>query len=251
MTSLRMENLFVGYEDHIIVGDINLSASKGKLLALIGPNGAGKSTLLKTLTRQIPALKGQILLDDENMLTMKEEEVAKKVSAVLTGRPRTELMTCYDVVASGRYPYTGRLGILSSEDKEITMETMDLIHVTDLADRDFSRISDGQRQRVLLARALCQEPEVLILDEPTSFLDIKHKLDFLNLLREQSEKKEIAVILSLHELELARRFSDVIACIKDGKLDRVAEADEVFSDDYIDELYDMKKGSYREIYESN
>lgn len=193
--------------------------------------------------------KAICILYESNIRNLREDDIAKTVSAVLTGRPKAELMTCYDVVSSGRYPYTGRLGIFSEDDKRITRETMDLIHVTDLAEKDFDRISDGQRQRVLLARALCQEPRVLILDEPTSFLDIKHKLDFLTLLREQAKEKSIAVVLSLHELELARRFADEIVCIKDGAVDKIATPEEIFSGEYIDELYDMEEGSYREVYE--
>lgn len=249
-TILSARALTVGYEATPIVKDISFAAEPGKILTLIGPNGAGKSTILKTLIRALPPLSGGVCLNGRDLSACSEREIARAVAVVLTGRPRTELMTCGDVVSSGRYPYTGTLGILSEEDKRVVRETMELVRVTELYGRDFDRISDGQRQRVLLARAICQEPRVLIMDEPTSFLDVKHKLDFLNLLRTLVRERDIAVVVSLHELELARRFSDTLLCVKDGKIDRVGPPEEIFSpgDGYIDELYDMEPGSYDSLY---
>ena len=137
---------------------------------------------------------------------MTNREVSKKLAVVLTERMRPELMTCEDVVSTGRYPYTGTLGILSAEDKEKVKSAMEMVHAWDLKDRDFTAISDGQRQRILLARAICQEPEIIILDEPTSFLDIRHKLELLAILKKMVLEKQMTVIMSLHELDLARRF---------------------------------------------
>lgn len=155
----------------------------------------------------------------------------------MTGRIEPELMTCGEVVESGRYPYTGRLGILSEKDRSKAAEAMELIRVSELYDVDFTCISDGQRQRVMLARAICQEPEVLILDEPTSFLDIRHKLELLSLLKKLVIEKGLAVVMSLHELELAEKISDTILCIKDGRVDRTGTPGEIFSGDYINNLY--------------
>ena len=245
---LYAEHLNVGYKGEIVIGDILLEAVPGQILTLIGPNGAGKSTILKTITRQLDPIGGIITLDGQELKSLKERDIAKNVAAVLTGRPTPELMTCWDVVSSGRYPYTGRLGILSQHDREKTEEAMALVRVESLRERDFNQISDGQRQRVLLARAICQEPRVLIMDEPTSFLDIKHKLDFLTLLRELVLSKDLAVILSLHELDLAQRYSDRILCVRDGRVDRIGTPEEVFSEGYIEELYGVEQGSFDALF---
>lgn len=140
------------------------------------------------------------------MARMSNKEVSKKLAVVLTERMRPELMTCEDIVATGRYPYTGTLGILSASDKEKVRAAMETVHAWDLKDRDFTAISDGQRQRILLARAICQEPEIIVLDEPTSFLDIRHKLELLTILKKMVLENQLTVIMSLHELDLAQKI---------------------------------------------
>lgn len=132
--------------------------------------------------------------------------MAVKAAVMLTERMKPELMTCHDIVATGRYPYTGRLGILSREDERKVDEALEAVHAQELGIRNFQEISDGQRQRVLLARAICQEPEVMILDEPTSYLDIRHKLELLTILRKMAKENGITVIMSLHEIDLAQKY---------------------------------------------
>lgn len=241
---LITEKLKVGYDKRPVVEDIALLAEPGRVLCLIGPNGAGKSTILKTLIRQLPPLSGVILLEGRNLNELQVKELARSSAAVLTGRPEPELMRCEEVVAAGRYPYTGRLGILSQEDKRTVRESMEQVGITSLIGQDFSRISDGQRQRVLLARAICQEPRLLILDEPTSFLDIRHKLEFLTLLRRLVRERQLAVVMSMHELDLAQKFSDTLLCIREGKIDRCGPPEQIFAGDYIMRLYGMEQGSY-------
>ena len=241
---LYTDKLSVGYGDRTVVFDIALSAEPGQILCLIGPNGAGKSTLLKTLLRLLPQAAGAVYLEGKELRTYSERELARRSAAMLTGRPEPELMKSAEVVAAGRYPYTGRLGILSEEDRRVVRESMEKVGVSELADTDFTHLSDGQRQRVLLARALCQEPRLLILDEPTSFLDIRHKLDFLQLLRELVRERQLAVVMSMHELELAQRFADRLLCIRDGRVDRAGSPEEIFSGGYIERLYGLARGSY-------
>ena len=170
---LRTENLTVGYSGRALIGDIALSLHQGQIMTLIGPNGAGKSTILKSVIRQLALVGGAVYLNGRDMAPMPEREVARRLSVLMTGHIHPELMTCFDVAATGRYPYTGRLGILSREDREKVSQCLELVHASGLAEQDFSRISDGQRQRVLLARALAGRPESLILDDSSSALDYR------------------------------------------------------------------------------
>ncbi len=240
------EGLTVGYHGVPLIKNIEIRLKKGEILTLIGPNGAGKTTILKSIIRQLAPIGGVAWLDGEEIEKLSGNAFSKKVSVVLTDRVRPELMTCEDVVATGRYPYTGRFGLLSGADWGLVWEAMDLVHVGDLRERDFTKISDGQKQRVMLARAICQEPDIIVLDEPTSFLDIRYKLEFLSILQRMSRSRNLSVIMSLHELELAGRISDKLLCVKGDKVDRFGTPEEVFTPGYISELYGMTAGSYDE-----
>ena len=220
--ALSTEDLSVGYGKTVVVDGIRIRVEAGEILCLIGPNGAGKSTILKTLIRQLRPMEGTVLLEDTPLSDLKERELARKSAAVLTGRIATELITCEEIVAMGRYPYTGMLGILSETDREKVDETIRVVGIEEIRKNDFDCISDGQRQRVLLARALCQEPKLLIMDEPTSFLDIRNKLEFLSILRRLVRERDLAVVMSLHELDLAQKFCDRIVCVGDGKIKAIS-----------------------------
>ena len=242
----KAEGLAVGYQKKPFIENIEIGLKKGEILTLIGPNGAGKSTVLKSIARQLEVIAGSIYLDTKDIKGMSGKELAQNMAVVLTDKMRTEMMTCEDVVSTGRYPYTGRFGILSDADRKIVTEAMELVHVTSMKDQDFTRISDGQRQRVMLARAICQEPEIIILDEPTSYLDVKYKLEFLSILQKMREKKGLTVIMSLHELELAARISDKILCINGTCVDRFGKPEEVFEQGYIGKLFSISSGSFDE-----
>ena len=240
------QKMTVGYDGIPLINNIDITLKKGEILTLIGPNGAGKSTILKSIIGQLSLISGTVLLEKDSLNNMSEKEISKKLSIVLTDHVRSEIVTCEDVVAMGRYPYTGRLGILSSEDKKIVKETMELTAVTDLADKEFFTCSDGQKQRIMLARAIAQEPEILILDEPTSYLDIRYKLEFLSLLQKMTKKKKLTVIMSLHELDLAERISDKILCIKGNYVERIGTPEMIFQTGYINSLYQITEGSFDE-----
>ena len=225
------EGLTVGYQGVPLIREIAFQLKKGEILTLIGPNGAGKTTILKSLIRQLKPLAGVIVLEGQ-------------LSVVLTERVRPEMMPCKEVVATGRYPYTGKFGVLSKEDWKIVDEAVRLVHIEDLAERDFTKTSDGQKQRVMLARALCQQPDILVLDEPTSFLDIRYKLEFLSIIQEMARNDRLTVILSLHELDLAERISDKVLCVRGDRIDRFGTPEEIFCGDYISELYGMTAGHY-------
>jgi iron complex transport system ATP-binding protein len=241
---LYTDDLAVGYDRKALIEHISLQVRRGEILTLIGPNGSGKSTILKSIIQQLELVGGTVYLDGQTMERMSESQVARRLSVLMTERVHPELMTCQDVVATGRYPYTGRLGILSQEDREKVRQCLELVHAQELADRDFSAISDGQRQRVLLARALCQEPQVMVLDEPTSFLDIRYKLELLSILKDMVRQRQLAVILSLHELDLAQKVSDYVVCVHNDAIERYGPPEEIFTSDYIMDLYGAARGSY-------
>ena len=240
----RTDQLTVGYDGKPLIREINIQLKKGEILTLIGPNGAGKSTILKSITRQLATISGTVYLDKQIMSQMSNKEVSRKLAVVLTERMRPELMTCEDIVATGRYPYTGTLGILSAEDKAKVKKAMETVHAWELKDRDFTAISDGQRQRILLARAICQEPEIIILDEPTSFLDIRHKLELLTILKQMVLDSQLTVIMSLHELDLAQKISDKVICVHGEYIEKYGTPEEIFTSDYIRNLYGITRGSY-------
>ncbi len=244
------EQLTVGYDGKPLIKDIDISLKKGQILTLIGPNASGKTTILKSITKYLKSIYGTVYIDQCSIEDMTNKDMSYKVAVVLTDKLRTELMTCEDVVFTGRYPYTGKLGILSEEDKVKTREAMELVDIWDLRHRDFTQISDGQRQRVLLARAICQEPEIIVLDEPTSFLDIRYQIDLLNILRDMAKSRNIAVIMSLHELDLAQKVSDIVMCVKGDRIAHYGSPKEIFTKENINKLYDLTSGSYNPLFGS-
>lgn len=241
---LTMRDLTVGYDRIPLIKNINLGVRPGEILTLIGPNGSGKSTILKTITKQLKTIGGSVFLGKESMRELMDSEISRHLSMVMTERIHTELLSGRDVVATGRYPYTGRLGILSQQDWKKVDEAIALVHAGEVQQQDFRRISDGQRQRLMLARAICQDTQVLILDEPTSYLDMGFKLDILTTIRMLARKKNLAVIMSLHELDLAQKISDTIACVKGDRIDRVGTPEEIFSGDYVQQLYGVKSRQF-------
>lgn len=246
---VRTEHLDSGYGHKVIVADAEISVSRGEILVLIGPNGAGKSTVLRTIAGQLEAVAGTVYIDGRDRSGLPQNEIARKQAVMLTDRKPAERMTCGEVISLGRYPYTGRLGILSEDDRRIVRETMELVHVAELEDRQYDAISDGQRQRVLLARAICQEPEIMILDEPTSYLDIRHKLEFIDILKSLVRERQIGVIMSMHELELAYITADELLCIDaDGGICMSGTPGEVFSDRRLSALYGLEEGRLSGLY---
>lgn len=244
------KELAVGYNGVPLIRDIEIALQKGRILTLIGPNGSGKSTILKSITKYLKNIYGTVYIDNRSLHDMTNRELSYKVAVVLTEKLRTELMTCKDVVATGRYPYTGRLGILSDEDRDCVKEAMELVNILELSDRDFKKISDGQRQRVLLARAICQKPQIIVLDEPTSFLDIHYKLELLDILRDMAKKRDIAVIMSMHELDIAQKVSDYVMCVNGEYISHYGSPAEIFKRELIAELYGLSNGSYNPLFGS-
>lgn len=246
----QMKDLSVGYNGNSLIRDINIGINKGEIVTLIGPNGSGKSTILKSITRQLKVVGGNVFFDDTSLLKLPYKELASKMAVVLTDRIKTELMTCHDIVATGRYPYTGRLGILTQEDECLVEEAMQAVHAQELGNRDFNAISDGQKQRVLLARAICQDPDVIVLDEPTSFLDVKYKLELLSILERMARQKKITVIMSLHEIDLAQKIADKIICVKGDTISHFGRPEDIFEENMIRDLYDINNGFFDPLFGS-
>ncbi len=246
----QMKDLAVGYHKQALIHDININIEKGEIVTLIGPNGSGKSTILKSITRQLELIGGRVYIASRDLQGLSYKTLSTEMAVVLTERIRPELMTCHDIVATGRYPYTGRLGVLSREDEDKVDQAMKAVHAVELGGRDFNAISDGQRQRVLLARAICQEPDMIILDEPTSFLDIRHKLDLLSILRSMAKEKGITVVMSLHEIDLAQKIADKIICVKGEQISHYGVPEEIFKEEIIRDLYEINNGFYDPVFGS-
>ena len=238
---IKAENLTIGYGKRIVVSGIDFTLEKGQILSLIGPNGAGKSTLIKTISGEIPAIEGNLYEKGDNLLQISAQKRARLMAVMGPMEKISEKITCRQVVSLGRYPYTGFFGKLSGRDMEVVTECMEKTGSLEIADCDINEISDGQRQRVLLARALCQQPQILVLDEPTSFLDIKYRIDFMDMVTRLSRREKITVIMSLHELDLAGKVSDKVLTLKGGKVDRFGAAKEVLTKEYINRLFDIDK----------
>ena len=245
---LSIRGLDVGYEGRAVVQGIELDLAPGEILTLIGPNGAGKSTILKTISRQLEPLGGAVYLGGRELAQLSSQDCARQLSVLLTGHMRTDLLSCLDVVETGRYPYTGALGTLSDDDRAFVRATMEMVGVWELRERDFMRISDGQRQRVLLARAIAQDPSVIVLDEPSSYLDIRHQVELLHILRRLSRERQTSVVMSMHELNLARAIADSVLCVHaSGRLFH-AKASEVFTPAVIKELFDIGDEGYELLF---
>ena len=244
---LSTRELVVGYDGKPLINDVNIDVAPGEIVTLIGPNGAGKSTILKSIAGYLVPLGGAIYISGKPVSELSVRDLALELSVMLTERLSTELLTCADIVETGRYPYTGRLGILSDEDRAIVQESMEMVHVWDLRDRDFMQISDGQRQRILLARAICQRPRIMMLDEPTNYLDIHYQIELLNVLRKLVSKGDVGVIMSLHELPLACKVSTRIICVKGDRIQAQGTPEEIFTPLVINDLYDLAPGTYDPI----
>ena len=243
-------DLSVGYSGRPLIEKINLSIEKGRILTLIGPNGSGKSTILKTNTKHLEKIAGVVTIENDNISKWSNKELAKRLSVMLTERIDPELMTCEQVVAMGRYPYTNHFGSLTPGDRQVVEESLHMVRAEELAERPFTDISDGQRQRIMLARAICQQPEIIVLDEPTSYLDIRHKIELLDILRKMAREKNVAVVMSLHEIDLAAKISDQIICVKGDRIRLFGTPEQVFTGERVKELYELESGSFNTLFGS-
>lgn len=212
--TIRVENLTTGYSGKhkvtAVTEGVTTSLYSGELTCLLGPNGAGKSTLLKTLSGFLPPLSGKIMIEGKDLQDYNDSELAKMIGVVLTERIAVTNMSVYELISMGRSPYTGFWGHLNQGDKEIVEEAIALVRIEDLRDRMVETLSDGERQKVMIAKALAQETPIIFLDEPTAFLDYPSKVEILRLLQNLSRIKRKTVFLSTHDLELALQIADKV-----------------------------------------
>ncbi len=213
---MQMHQLHVGYEGdklskkNSVLEAINLSLEKGKLTCLLGPNGSGKSTLLRSLAGLQNPLSGTITLEGEPITEFSGELLARKLSMVLTDRIDADYITVQDLVTLGRTPYTNWFGVLTAEDKTKIHWAMQVTNILDLATKKIAKLSDGQKQKALIARALAQDTDIIILDEPTAHLDLPNRLELMHLLHQLATETDKAILVTTHELDLAIQMSDIL-----------------------------------------
>ena len=226
MTAITTNRLTVGYRGHRVVEDISLSLPCGRLVCLLGPNGAGKSTLLRTLCGFQPPIEGTVTISGSDITTMSAAEVARLVSVVLTDRPLTPSLTAAEMVGMGRAPYTGFWGRLSDDDRRLVSEAMTTVGIAQLATRRMGQLSDGERQKVMIAKALAQHTPVIVLDEPTAFLDYPSKVAVMKTLARLAHDEGKTILMSTHDLELAAQLGDELMEIENKHIRKIT-ADEV------------------------
>ena len=211
---LAAGNLRIGYKgrgkDTVVAESLDLELRRGELVGLLGPNGSGKSTLIRTLAHMQAPLGGNITLEGEELSRLSSKEVARRVSTVLTDRVTVGNLTVYSVIAFGRSPYTGLLGRMSEQDREVVEWAMEATGLKAFAGRDIARLSDGERQKVMVARALAQDTPLILLDEPTAHLDLPNRVEIVRLLRKLAHETQKAILMSTHELDLALKACDQV-----------------------------------------
>ena len=237
---LEAEKIRLQYGGKVVAEELDFCMEKPEIISIIGPNGSGKSTVLKALGRLLKPTSGTVYLDGKNIHKMEPKAVARKISIL----PQTAMapgdMTIYDLVCYGRMPHRGMLASQSDTDEEIIREAMESAGVYEMRHRNLAGLSGGERQRAWIAMALAQSPEILLLDEPTTYLDIYHQLELMQLIRRLHEEKNIAVIMVLHDLNHAARFSERLVAVKKGHILADGPADEVFTEEMLGKLYGVE-----------
>ena len=241
------ENLDVGYEKKVVVEQVDVCGIKGQLICLLGPNGAGKTTILRTLAGLLAPVKGAVQINGDDIRDMKKADLAKKLAVVLTEQVSLGLLTVYEIASMGRYPHTNFMGKLTQEDKEIVDKSLRAVNAVHLQDRYYSELSDGEKQKIMIVRALVQQPELIVLDEPTSHLDIKHKIEVIRILHKLCMEKGITVIVSLHDIDLAIKGCQTILLIQNGKIAAQGTPEEIIKEGTIQKLYDIEGAQYNEL----
>lgn len=234
---LKIEHLVVSYSSRRILHDISLDVQSGEILALIGPNGAGKSTLIRAVSGVIPVQSGAVRTNGDDFGMLAPMQRARYLAVVPQAVSLPPAFTVWETVLMGRTPYLGFLGQASLSDEEIARRALERVHALDLMERRVGELSGGEQQRVLLARALCQSTPILLLDEPTAHLDLQYQVSLLELVRELSHDDKLAVMIALHDLNLAARYADQVALMVAGKIQAIGSPRQVLTAELISEAY--------------
>ncbi|EGO62512.1 ABC transporter ATP-binding protein [Acetonema longum] len=229
MNSIATENLAVAYDDNLVVDELELQIPRGKITAIIGPNGCGKSTVLKAVGRILKPKNGIVYLNGENIRSLATREIARKL-AILPQSPQAPAgLTVGDLVAYGRFPHQRGFGKLKAEDKKIIAWALAVTKLTELETAAMDNLSGGQKQRVWIAMALAQQTDLILLDEPTTYLDLSYQLEVLELLYRLNREQNCTIVMVLHDLNLAARFADYIVAIRNGNIVRHGTPEEVIT----------------------
>ena len=240
MENIKLENFSTGYKNKIVIKPMNLSIKSDNWLGIIGANGSGKSTLVRAICRIIKPFEGKVLLKGKDLNKLSHRYISQKISFLPQGTNPNLLISVNDLVALGRSPYKKFWEFdLNKKDKSIIEDSLKLVDIFDLKECLLNEISGGQRQRAFLALALAQETEIIILDEPTNYLDINHQIKFLKILKDLQLKKNLTIITVLHDLNLTARFSDRIAALKKGVLLEVGYPKDVLTKENIKDIFDI------------
>jgi iron complex transport system ATP-binding protein len=234
---LQAENLTVAYHGRPVLKNISLGMEKGEILALVGPNGSGKSTLIRALSGILPASRGTISLSGRLMSAFSPAERARQIAVVPQGVLMPPAFTALETVLFGRTPYLNFLGQLSAEDERIARASLEQVDALPLAGRLMGELSGGEQQRVLLARALAQCTPILLLDEPTSHLDLQHQMTLMELVYKLARECELTVLVALHDLNLAARYADRIALLENGELRAIGAPADILTEEMLSRVY--------------
>lgn len=238
--TLKSNKISAGYDGKIIVQDVNITIPENKISIILGSNGCGKSTMLKTFCRLIKPSKGTITLNEKNLAHVNCKEAAKVIGLLPQTSQAPEGIKVIDLIARGRFPYRKFMSSMTKADYDAITEAMDFMKITDLAERNVDELSGGQRQRVFIALALAQQTDILFLDEPTTYLDITHQIEILDLLKELNQKRKTTIVMVLHDINLSTRYADYIFAMKNGKLIKQGTPNEVITVENIRNIYGLE-----------
>ncbi|MRH44786.1 ATP-binding cassette domain-containing protein [Aquibacillus halophilus] len=240
METLTAKDLTLGYGEEIIIDDLNIAIPKGEITVFIGGNGCGKSTLLRSMARLLKPKEGGVVLHGEDIAKMPTKEVARKLAILPQSPVSPEGLTVYDLVKQGRHPYKSMFKKWSQEDDQAVNEALKSTNMIDLQERSVDSLSGGQRQRAWIAMTLAQKTDTILLDEPTTYLDMTHQIEILDLLFELNERNGSTVVMVLHDLNLACRYAHHIVAIKDKKVYAQGKPEEVISCNMVHDVFQMK-----------